>query len=252
MQHNVLTALSPIDGRYQDKTAPLAVFGSEYALIKYRVLVEIHWLIHLARDAKLPALSALTDDICDALGAVASQFTVEDAQSIKDIERETNHDVKAVEYFVKSKIEAMDEPDLKKSLEFVHFGCTSEDINNLAHGLMLKGALGEVILPTLTLVRDNIATLGRSCSDIAMMARTHGQPASPTTVGKELMNVVARLDRQLKQMSEQPILGKMNGAVGNFNAHTIAYPNLDWQGISRRFVESLELCLLYTSPSPRD
>ena len=241
MQHNVLTALSPIDGRYQNKTAPLAVFGSEYALIKYRVLVEIHWLIHLARDAKLPALSALTDDICDALGAVASQFTVEDAQSIKDIERETNHDVKAVEYFVKSKIEAMDEPDLKKSLEFVHFGCTSEDINNLAHGLMLKGALSEVILPALTLARDNIATLGRSCSDIAMMARTHGQPASPTTVGKELMNVVARLDRQLKQMNEQPILGKMNGAVGNFNAHTIAYPDLDWQGISRRFVESLGL-----------
>ena len=241
MQHNVLTALSPIDGRYQNKTAPLAVFGSEYALIKYRVLVEIHWLIHLARDAKLPALAGLTEDICDALSAVATQFTVEDAQTIKEIERETNHDVKAVEYFVKSRIEAMDEPDLKDSLEFVHFGCTSEDINNLAHGLMLKGALNEVLLPALTEVRDNIAMLGQSCSDIAMMARTHGQPASPTTVGKELMNVVARLDRQLEQVNEQPILGKMNGAVGNFNAHTIAYPDLDWQGISQRFVESLGL-----------
>ena len=135
----------------------------------------------------------------------------------------------------------MDEPDLKDSLEFVHFGCTSEDINNLAHGLMLKGALNEVLLPALTEVRDNIAMLGQSCSDIAMMARTHGQPASPTTVGKELMNVVARLDRQLEQVNEQPILGKMNGAVGNFNAHTIAYPDLDWQGISQRFVESLGL-----------
>ena len=241
MQQNVLTALSPIDGRYQGKTASLAVFGSEYALIKHRVLVEIHWLIHLARDAKLPALAGLTEDICDALSAVATHLTVEDAQTIKEIERETNHDVKAVEYFVKSRIEAMDEPDLKDSLEFVHFGCTSEDINNLAHGLMLRGALNEVLLPALTEVRDNIAMLGQSCSDIAMMARTHGQPASPTTVGKELMNVVARLDRQLEQVNEQPILGKMNGAVGNFNAHTIAYPDLDWQGISQRFVESLGL-----------
>ena len=241
MTINSLTALSPIDGRYQEKSQALAPFGSEFALIKFRVVVEIEWLLHLRDKAQLPELQRIDDAMAKDIALIASDFALEDAEQIKSIERTTNHDVKAVEYFIKERLSALGHPGVTACLEFVHFGCTSEDINNLAHALMLKGALNEVILPSLTSVRDRISSLGLEHRDLSMMARTHGQPASPTTLGKEMLNVVARLDRQIAQLASQPVLGKINGAVGNFNAHAIAYPELDWPSISQQFVESLGL-----------
>lgn len=241
MTVNPLTALSPIDGRYQEKTQPLAPYGSEFALIKYRVIVEIQWLLHLTRVARLPELKSIDDAIAKDIEEIANTFSLEDAEKVKTIEKTTNHDVKAVEYLIKEKLSTLRHPGVAECLEFVHFGCTSEDINNLAHGLMLRGAIVDVILPALTTVRDRILDLGQAHHDLAMMARTHGQPASPTTLGKEMLNVVARFDRQIEQLKSQPILGKMNGAVGNFNAHLIAYPDLDWPTISQQFVESLGL-----------
>jgi adenylosuccinate lyase len=234
-----LTAISPIDGRYQTTTHVLSDYFSEYGLIKYRVEVELRWLMALAAEPKIAELPALSPTSIIAIKALISKFSVEDARRVKAIERETNHDVKAVEYFIKERLGEIEE--LRPSLEFVHFACTSEDINNLAHGLMLLHAREHVVKPTIKRVIAAIAGLAQSCADIPMLSRTHGQPASPTTVGKEMANVVWRLKQQFKTLKKVKILGKINGAVGNYNAHVCAYPELDWPEFSKKFVRSLGL-----------
>ncbi|MFA5493797.1 MAG: adenylosuccinate lyase [Porticoccaceae bacterium] len=234
-----LTAISPIDGRYGSKTSPLREIFSEYGLIKYRVIVEIRWLQRLAAHpgiAEVPAFSQQADALLDQL---ADGFNEQHARRIKDIERTTNHDVKAVEYFLKEYIAA--NAELNAVGEFVHFACTSEDINNSSHGLMLKAGRDQVLLPAATTIADTLAAMAIDFADVAMMSRTHGQTASPTTVGKELANVVYRLRRQIQQIRAVPLLAKFNGAVGNYNAHLAAYPEVDWQGNAREFVESLGL-----------
>lgn len=234
-----LTAISPIDGRYGGKTAPLREIFSEYGLIKYRVLVEVRWLQCLAQHpdiAEVPPFSAAANALLDAL---VDNFSEQDAQRIKDIERTTNHDVKAVEYFIKEHIAA--NAELHAVSEFVHFACTSEDINNTSHGLMLGAGRDQVLLPAATRIADTLADLAVAFADVPMMSRTHGQTASPTTVGKELANVVHRLRRQLDQIRAVELLGKFNGAVGNYNAHLSAYPEVDWQANANAFVESLGL-----------
>jgi adenylosuccinate lyase len=236
-----LTAVSPIDGRYAAKTAALRPYTSEYGLIHCRVTVEIRWFQKLARHAGIVELPQL-DDATDAfLESLIGDFSEQDAQRIKDLEKTTNHDVKAVEYFLKEKALASGSESLARGLEFIHFACTSEDINNLSHALMLKQALQGVQLPAILKVRNEIRDLARDYASIPMLARTHGQVASPTTMGKELANVVARLDRQIEQVHHVPLLGKINGAVGNYNAHISAYPDVDWLEFSREFVESLGL-----------
>ncbi|TCS42473.1 adenylosuccinate lyase [Reinekea marinisedimentorum] len=239
MELTSLTAISPVDGRYGSKTAPLREYFSEFGLIRYRVEVEVRWLQQLSRMdaiAECPAFSEQTHKFLDALVA---NFSVEDAQAIKKIEATTNHDVKAVEYFLKDKFN--DQPELAKVLEFVHFACTSEDINNLSHALMLSNGIKEVILPSLNSVFEAIQTISHDLADIPMLSRTHGQTASPTTVGKEFANVAYRLKRQIQQVESIEYLGKINGAVGNYNAHLSAYPDVDWQQNAQVFVESLGL-----------
>lgn len=239
MQLSSLTAISPVDGRYGSKTADLRPWVSEFGLIRARVEVEIRWLQRLAEHDQIAEVPALSAEANQLLNDLVANFSEEDAQRIKDIERTTNHDVKAVEYFIKERIEVNEE--LKAITEFVHFACTSEDINNLSHALMLKGALDNVMLPTMKEVVEAIRQLALANAEQPMLSRTHGQTASPSTLGKEMANVAARLQRQVKQAESVELLGKINGAVGNYNAHMSAYPDVDWQANAQVFVESLGL-----------
>jgi adenylosuccinate lyase len=239
MDLSSLTAVSPIDGRYASKTEDLRPIFSEFGLIHHRVLVEIRWLQHLAASptiAEVPAFSEHANKILDGL---VDNFSEDDAQRVKNIERTTNHDVKAIEYFIKEKIAGNAELDAVS--EFVHFACTSEDINNLAYALMLREGRNQVILPLLDEIIDAVRQMAHEYAAIPMLSHTHGQPASPTTVGKEMANVAYRLQRQREQVADVNLLGKINGAVGNYNAHLAAYPDMDWAGMAKTFVESLGL-----------
>lgn len=229
-----LTAISPIDGRYADKTIGLREIFSEYGLIQHRVMVEVRWLQALAAHPDIPEVPHLSARACQVLNSFIAQFTVADAERIKSIERTTNHDVKAVEYWLKERIAADNE--LAKISEFIHFACTSEDINNLAYALMLRQARTAIILPHWDKLIYVLANWAHQYAEQPMLARTHGQPASPTTLGKEIANVAARLQRQRVQLSEIALLGKMNGAVGNYNAHLAAYPELNWQELTQHFI----------------
>ncbi len=237
MQFNALTALSPLDGRYQSKTDALRSIFSEFGLLRFRVTVEVRWLQKLAENSAISEIPLLSKKAIDYLNDIIANFDVQDAQRIKEIEATTNHDVKAVEYFLKEKCQSL--PELAAISEFIHFACTSEDINNLSHALMLKTAREEVILPEWKKIIAEISRLAETYKTIPLLSRTHGQPASPTTVGKEMVNVAYRLQRQYQQLQKVEILGKINGAVGNYNAHLSAYPNLDWHLFSQQFVESL-------------
>ena len=239
MELSTLTAISPVDGRYGGKTAALRAIFSEYGLIRYRVLVEVRWLQALAADQEIAEVPALSEQAQEILNSIADDFSEFDAQRVKEIERTTNHDVKAVEYFLKEKIS--DTPELMAVSEFIHFACTSEDINNLCHAMMLRDGRDQVLLPELEKTIAAISTLAHEHAAQPMLSRTHGQPASPTTVGKEMANVTARLRRQQQQMISVPLLGKINGAVGNYNAHLCAYPQKDWTEFAQHFVESLGL-----------
>ncbi len=234
-----LTAISPIDGRYADKVGDLRSQFSEFALIRYRIRVEIGWLKALAAEPAIPEVPSLGDAARDRLDTLLEQFSLADAERVKAIEKTTNHDVKAVEYFLKERLADSDE--LRAVLEFVHFACTSEDINNLAYASMLKDARASCLLPRMDAVIEAIRDNAHRYAAEPMLCRTHGQPATPSTMGKELANVVARLRRQRDQFASIALLGKINGAVGNFNAHLAAYPDVDWLALSRRFVESLGL-----------
>ncbi len=243
MQLSSLTAVSPIDGRYGSKTSELRGIFSEFGLIKFRVEVEIRWFQKLAKHPEITELPAFSDAANAYLDRIVSEFSIADAERVKEIEATTNHDVKAVEYLIKEKLEAVkdEHPELAAGSEFVHFACTSEDINNLSHGLMLKNGLEDSILPAMHAVIEKLHHLSLDLAEQAMLSRTHGQTASPTTMGKELANVVARLRRQIQAIGEVDILGKINGAVGNYNAHLSAYPNIDWQANAQEFIEALGL-----------
>ena len=239
MKVSPLRALSPTDGRYADKVSGLRDIFSEYGLIRFRVLVEVRWLQCLADEDAVPELPPLSTVMKDVVNHIVDGFSLDDAERIKDIESTTNHDVKAVEYFIRERLG--DGPETQALKDFLHFACTSEDINNLSYALMLRAARNDVVLPMMREIRGKLQTMAREHADQPMLSRTHGQTASPTTLGKELANVVARLDRAQKKFRDLEILGKFNGAVGNFNAHVIAYPDADWPAISSRFVESLGL-----------
>ncbi|MBU1191318.1 MAG: adenylosuccinate lyase [Gammaproteobacteria bacterium] len=234
-----LTAVSPVDGRYGSKTDSLRPIFSEYGLIRHRVLVEIRWLQALAAHEGIPEVPALSGHATNVLNAIFDNFSEADAQRVKNIERTTNHDVKAVEYFLKEKITG--NAELEAVSEFIHFACTSEDINNLAYALMLREARGQVLLPTMDNVINAIVTLAHNNADLPLLSRTHGQPATPTTVGKEMANVAYRLRRQRELLTQVPMLGKINGAVGNYNAHLITYPDVDWATFAEKFVTDLGL-----------
>jgi len=234
-----LTAVSPIDGRYARATTPLRNICSEYGLIRFRVLVEVRWLQRLSQNKQVAEVPAFSDATNKLLNDIVENFNEPDAQRVKDIEATTNHDVKAVEYFLKEKISGNKE--LEACSEFIHFACTSEDINNLSHALILQTARQEVLLPMMDKVIAAITQLAHELAEIPMLARTHGQPASPTTLGKEMANVVQRLLRQRNEFASIKPLGKMNGAVGNYNAHISAYPEIDWQQETRDFVQGLGL-----------
>lgn len=239
MSLSALTALSPLDGRYAAKVEPLRAYFSEFGLIRNRVTIEIEWLKALAAEpliSEIPALSATTITELDDL---AAHFSIAEAECIKAIESTTNHDVKAVEYFLREHFAS--NPEIAKAGEFIHFACTSEDINNLSHALMLKAARDTVILPALDALAARLADLAHEHAALPMLSRTHGQPATPTTLGKEMANMVYRLRRQMQQIADVPILGKINGAVGNYNAHLAAYPEIDWEGFAERFVANLGL-----------
>lgn len=231
---STLNALSPLDGRYASKLDALRPWLSESAFMKQRIFVEIHWLLAL-ESAGLSDLPAISQADADFLLSLATEFTDADAQRIKEIEAVTNHDVKAVEYFLKEKVSGR--PDLLKASEFIHFACTSEDINNTAHGLMLRGARDTVLLPQLRKIHYALTELALANASVPMLSRTHGQPASPTTLGKEIANIAKRLERAIAAITAVPLLGKMNGAVGNYNAHLSAYPDFDWEGFARQVVE---------------
>ncbi|MBS0581729.1 MAG: adenylosuccinate lyase [Proteobacteria bacterium] len=239
MTHSTLTALSPLDGRYAAKVENLRPIFSEYGLMQRRVLVEVRWLQALADEKAIVEVAPFSAAARAKLQAVADAFATIDGERVKDIERTTNHDVKAIEYFIKEKIGA--DAELAKAKEFVHFACTSEDINNLAYALMLRDARDGVLLPALDGVIAKLRELAHANAALPMLSRTHGQTATPTTLGKELANVVARLERQRRQIANVEILGKINGAVGNYNAHVISYPEVDWPALAQRFVESLGL-----------
>ena len=239
MKVSTLKALSPADGRYAEKVHGLRDIFSEYGLIRYRVLVEVRWLQCLADDPQVGELSPLSNVMKDVLNHIVDDFSLDDAERVKAIEATTNHDVKAVEYFIREQLG--DGPDTAPLKDFLHFGCTSEDINNLAYALMLRSARTEVILPAMRELRSKLRGMAHEHAAVPMLSRTHGQTASPTTVGKELANVVARLDRAQQQFRDVVIRGKFNGAVGNYNAHLVAYPDADWPGITRRFIASLDL-----------
>jgi adenylosuccinate lyase len=234
MNLSALTALSPLDGRYAGKVAPLRALLSEYGLMHRRVQVEVEWFIALS-DAGFAEFKPLSEAARGLLRGLVARFSEADAQAIKDIERTTNHDVKAVEYWLKGRFD--NNAELKAAGEFVHFACTSEDINNTSHGLMLKAARQDVLLPSLDRIRDTLAAMAHRLAHVPMLSRTHGQTASPTTVGKEIANVVARLGHARERIAAVQLLGKMNGAVGNYNAHLAAYPGFDWEAFGRRVVE---------------
>ena len=239
MSLTTLNALSPLDGRYQTKLDALRPYFSEYALIKHRAWVEVEWLKALAAASELTEIAAFSPATIKELDAAIANFSESDAAQVKSIEARTNHDVKALEYWLKDKFAA--NPEINKASEFIHFACTSEDINNLSHGLMLKTARDEVMLPFLANLMARLKELATQLANQPMLSRTHGQTASPSTMGKELANVLYRLQRQEKQLKNNEILGKINGAVGNFNAHLAAYPDFDWEQFAERFVRSLGL-----------
>lgn len=239
MKLSALTALSPIDGRYGGKTAELRPYTSEYGLIHHRVIVEIEWLKALAAHPDITEVPAFSIEAIGLLNTIKTGFNESDAQRVKDIESKINHDVKAIEYFIKEKLEQNEE--LNSISEFVHFACTSEDINNLSHALILKVSRDKILLPEMDKLISTLTELAVDYAAIPMLARTHGQAASPTTVGKEFANVVARLRRQREQTAATPLLGKINGAVGNYNAHLSAYPDINWQHFADQFVSSLGL-----------
>ena len=238
MTQFALTAISPIDGRYADKVDALRPIFSEYGLIRFRVQVEVHWLQALANQAEILEVSPFSESANALLNAIVSDFSQDDAQRIKNIEKTTNHDVKAVEYFLKEKIAG--HAELEKVSEFIHFACTSEDINNLSYALMLKAGR-EVIMGQIQSCIEALYKLAHDTAAQPMLSRTHGQSATPTTVGKEIANTVARLTRQKNQLEQVELLGKINGAVGNYNAHAVAYPEVDWADFAARFVTSLGL-----------
>ena len=237
MELSSLTAVSPVDGRYGDKVSALRTIFSEFGLLKFRVQVEVRWLQKLAACAEIKEVPAFDADANAFLDQIVANFDVNDALRIKDIEKTTNHDVKAVEYFLKEKVAAI--PALHAVSEFIHFACTSEDINNLSHALMLQTARQDVVLPYWKQIIDAVKDLAHKYRDIPLLSRTHGQPATPSTIGKELANVAYRMDRQFKQLQNVEILGKINGAVGNYNAHIVAYPEVNWHQFSEEFVTSL-------------
>ena len=239
MSDSSLLALSPLDGRYAGKVDALRPIFSEYGLIRARVKVEVEWLLALAAEPGVTELAAFSAGAKARLRALADGFSVAHAARVKEIERTTNHDVKAVEYFIKEQLK--DDAELAPALEFVHFACTSEDINNLSYGLMLEQARREVLLPSLDGVASTLRALARAQAAQPMLSRTHGQTASPTTLGKEIANVVARLERQRAQIAAVELTGKINGAVGNYNAHLASYPDVDWPAFAQRFVEGLGL-----------
>ncbi len=239
MELNALTAISPIDGRYARKTSELRPLFSEYGLIYHRVVVEVRWLQALSREKKIAEVPAFSEHANQHLDAIMENFSVAHAEQIKQIEATTNHDVKAVEYFLKQQVKSSSE--LSSVSEFIHFACTSEDINNLSHALMLKSARNDVLLPEIALVNSALVQLANDHADVSMLSRTHGQTASPTTLGKEIANVAYRLQRQVDQIENAPLFGKINGAVGNYNAHLSAYPDIDWPQFAQNFVESLGL-----------
>jgi adenylosuccinate lyase len=237
MQLSSLTAVSPVDGRYGSKTASLRTIFSEYGLIRFRVQVEVRWLQCLAAHPQIPEIGPFSDEANALLNRLVDDFQLSHAERIKEIERTTNHDVKAVEYLLKEQVESL--PELKAVNEFIHFACTSEDINNLSHALMLRTGRDDVMLPIMQRIADEIRALAVAHADVPLLSRTHGQPASPTTMGKEMANVVYRLERQIKQIAAIPLLGKINGAVGNYNAHLSAYPEIDWEANAQNFVEDI-------------
>lgn len=236
MQLTSLTAVSPVDGRYGSRTSALRPIFSEYGLIRNRVLVEVRWLQRLAAHASITEVAPFSDTANAALNELAENFQLEHAERVKEFERTTNHDVKAVEYLLKEQAQKL--PELAKVTEFIHFACTSEDINNLSHALMLREGRDDVLLPLMRKLAESLRALSVEFADVPMLSRTHGQPASPTTLGKEFANVVYRLERQIAQVAAIPLLGKMNGAVGNYNAHISAYPEIDWEANAREFIES--------------
>ena len=239
MDLTTLTAVSPVDGRYGSKTEPLRPIFSEYGLIYHRVLVEVRWLQSLADHPQVEEVPPLSEHARNLLNGIVEKFTLVDAQRVKNIERTTNHDVKAVEYFLKEKITG--NAELEAISEFIHFACTSEDINNLSHALMLREGRDNILVPEMNQVINRLRDLAHELAGVPMLSRTHGQPASPTTMGKEIANVVHRLRGQREHVVETTILGKINGAVGNYNAHLSAYPEIDWARHAEKFVESLGL-----------
>ena len=239
MTLSTLTAINPIDGRYGEKTAELRPYFSEFGLIYYRVYVEIRWFQFLASQQKIKELPALGDEENNFLEKLIVDFDETEAAIVKSNEATTNHDVKAVEYYLKSKFVGSGISSLEKNIEFIHFACTSEDINNLSHALMLKDGRDNVLRPLMDDLNQKLAEFARDYANLPMLSRTHGQTATPTTLGKEFANVVARLRRQVKQLGAVQIMGKINGAVGNLNAHQVTYPDLDWLAMSEQFVSSL-------------
>jgi adenylosuccinate lyase len=234
-----LTALSPLDGRYAAKVEPLRAHFSEFGLIRNRIRVEIEWLKALAVAPEIAEVPAFSNDTITELDLVISGFAVSDADEVKQIEATTNHDVKAVEYWLKKRFE--NNAEVMRVTEFIHFGCTSEDINNTSHALMLNDARGQILLPGLDRVIERFRTLAHELAELPLLARTHGQPATPTTLGKEMANVAARLIRARARIADVEMMAKFNGAVGNYNAHLSAYPDIDWETFARRFIESLGL-----------
>ena len=239
MKVSTLKALSPADGRYADKVNGLRDIFSEYGLIRFRVLVEVRWLQALADEKEIPEIEPLSPVLKDLLNGIVDDFSLDDAERVKTIEATTNHDVKAVEYFIREKIG--DGPDTGPLKDFLHFACTSEDINNLAYALMLRSARSDVLIPLMRELKAKLQSMARRNADVAMLSRTHGQPASPTTLGKEIANFVKRLETAQRRLGGVEIRGKFNGAVGNYNAHVVAYPDADWPGISERFIAALGL-----------
>ena len=239
MELNALTAISPLDGRYGSKLLPLRDVFSEYGLIARRVQVEVRWLQHLANHPEIGEVPPFSDEANQLLNGLVDNFTLEQALRVKEIERTTNHDVKAVEYLLKETIAS--HAELNAVSEFIHFACTSEDINNLSHALMLKEGRDNIVVPVLQQIHQQLSDMAREMADVPMLSRTHGQTASPTTVGKEMANVAYRLQRQITQISAVPLMGKINGAVGNYNAHISAYATIDWEQNAQDFIEGLGL-----------
>jgi adenylosuccinate lyase len=236
MTLSTLTALSPLDGRYHSKVEPLRGYFSEYGLIRFRVLIEVEWLKALSTEVGIKELPPFSAETITQLDQLAAKFSEADAIQIKGIERRTNHDVKAIEYWLRDKL--ADHPETAKALEFIHFACTSEDINNLSHALMLNLSRKEVMLPALQAIIDKLHAIAHQHAELPMLCRTHGQTATPSTLGKEMANVVYRLRRAYSRIAAVEVLGKINGAVGNYNAHLSAYPDIDWEGFAKRFVEA--------------